>query len=65
VSLSIYDASGRQVRRLEPPTIVSAGRYTRVWDGRTEVGAEAAPGMYLARLVVDGVRFERNIPLVR
>jgi len=65
VSLSIYDASGRQVRRLGPPTIVAAGRHTQVWDGRTERGEDAAPGMYLARLVVDGVRFERNIPLVR
>ena len=65
MSLSIYDASGRQVRRLGPPTIVAAGRHTQVWDGRTERGEDAAPGMYLARLVVDGVRFERNIPLVR
>ena len=65
VSLAIYDAAGRQVRRLEPPGIVTAGRHTRVWDGRSETGAEAAPGLYVARLVVDGAAFERNVPLVR
>jgi hypothetical protein len=65
VSLSIHDAMGRVVRRLEAGSAEPSGRRETVWDGRTDAGAPAAPGLYLARLVVDHIAFERRIALLR
>ena len=42
--LSIFDAAGRLVRRLEVSSAVVA------WDGRAESGAPAAPGVYFYRV---------------
>ncbi len=49
IRLSIYDASGREVRVLtaNPQT---PGRHTLVWDGRGSDGGEAPAGVYFARL---------------
>ena len=51
VDVSIYDLSGRIVRRLVTQTR-SEGRYGDVWDG-TGDGGLVAPGLYLARVSVD------------
>jgi len=65
VTLSIHDAMGRVVRRLVTDRVEPAGRHAAVWDGRTDAGADAASGVYLASLVVDGLRLQRRIPLLR
>ena len=49
-SLSIYDASGRLVRALSLPQSPTPDPYPLTWDGTTESGARAAPGVYYARL---------------
>ncbi len=51
VDVSIYDLSGRIVRRLVTQNR-SEGRYGDVWDG-TGDGGLVAPGLYLARVSVD------------
>jgi hypothetical protein len=51
VDVSIFDLSGRIVRRLVT-RIRSEGRYEDVWDGRGDRGL-VAPGLYLARVSVD------------
>lgn len=65
VSLSIHDAMGRVVRRLAVGVAEPAGRHATVWDGRTDSGTHAGPGVYLASLVVDKDTYQRRIPLLR
>ena len=51
LAIEIFDLSGRRVREL----IVApraAGVYRETWDGRDEVGARVAPGLYLCRIGV-------------
>ena len=45
-TLTVYDASGRRVRRLSS----TATRGDVIWDGRDEEGAAVATGIYLATL---------------
>ncbi|MBU1947093.1 MAG: right-handed parallel beta-helix repeat-containing protein, partial [Candidatus Eisenbacteria bacterium] len=49
VSLSIYDAGGRLVRRLVD-TEQSAGIHSVAWDGRNLAGARVTSGVYFCRL---------------
>ena len=63
--LAIYDALGRRVRELLPEASLTAGEHLAVWDGRDESGRNVAPGVYMARLGVEGQSFARRIPLVR
>lgn len=53
VQLKIYDVQGRVVRTLVDQD-AAAGTFRANWDARLQSGAQAARGMYFARLVVDG-----------
>jgi hypothetical protein len=57
VRLEIVDLSGRHVRTLVDD-VVPAGRHEFAWDGRSDRGSAAPPGVYLARLV--GAGFART-----
>jgi hypothetical protein len=50
VSLAIYDMQGRLVRTLAAGEPMQAGTTRAHWDGRTEGGEPAAPGVYFVRL---------------
>ena len=63
-SLRIFDVNGRIVASLLEGTL-SAGEYSRSWDGRTQQGARAAAGVYLARLDADGTHSSTRIVLQR
>lgn len=65
VSLVIHDAMGRTVRRLITGSTENAGQHGTTWDGRTDAGDQAGPGLYLASLMVDQQRYERRIPLLQ
>lgn len=65
VSLHIYDASGKLVRRLLSNTVGLAGRNEVVWNGRDEAGRQAASGVYLYRLVTDRHRDLGRMTLVK
>jgi parallel beta-helix repeat protein len=54
VDLAVYDVQGRQVRRLLAGAVLPAGTHSAVWDGRSDLGLEAAPGIYLCRIRVAG-----------
>ena len=55
--LVLVDARGRTVRALADEPL-GAGPVVLLWDGRLSTGAEAAPGLYFARLERPGVRTE-------
>ncbi len=54
MTLTIYDVSGRLIRRLVNGTY-PAGVHQVVWDARDESGAPVASGVYLYRLNVRGL----------
>ncbi len=45
VNLTIYDLTGREVRTLVN-RVVAPGKYTAVWNGRSETGRLASTGVY-------------------
>jgi len=61
--VAVYDAAGRQVRRLVDGMLEASGSIT--WDGRTEAGASAVQGVYFLRIDADDHREVRRIALVR
>jgi glucose/arabinose dehydrogenase len=63
--LTIYDAMGRRVRQLVPPSSLEAGEHRVRWDGQDESGRSVPPGIYLARLAAGGRVLARRIPFVR
>lgn len=48
-SVTIHDLAGRRIRELASG-LGSAGEQTVSWDGRTDTGSRAAPGVYMIRL---------------
>jgi len=53
-SVGVYDARGRQVRRLLDDRL-DAGEHRIAWNGRTDDGRVAAAGAYFVQLRLDGV----------
>jgi len=53
VRLEVVDVSGRRVRTLADG-IEAAGAHATTWDGRTERGDVASPGVYMVRLAAAG-----------
>ena len=64
VTLGIYDVNGRLVKRIISASL-PAGSYRASWNGKNGRGAEAAAGVYIARLSSDGTVFTRKMVLVR
>jgi hypothetical protein len=54
VEITIYDVSGREIRRLLTGHM-PGGRGVAVWDGVDNAGERVASGVYFARLDVDGL----------
>ncbi|MBK6901189.1 MAG: S8 family serine peptidase [bacterium] len=63
--LAVYDVRGQLVRELLAGEPLAAGPHAVVWDGRDDAGREAPSGLYLARLLAEGVRLERKLLLAR
>lgn len=64
VRLTIYDVSGRVVRRLVQKSL-PGGSYTVSWDGRDESGVRVASGIYFARVSAGAQAVTRKMLLVR
>lgn len=60
----VYDLSGRVVRTLVDEQR-PAGTQAVVWDGRDDAGQAAASGVYLVRMVADGVEQSVKASLVK
>lgn len=65
VSLTIHDVRGRLVRTLVAPRHDASGTFHASWDGLEQSGRSARPGVYFARLAVNGRVFERRVQLVK
>lgn len=62
--LTIFDITGRLVRRLLPPSVQDASRYELLWDGNDARGQRLA-GLFIARLTVDGGTHSQRVLLLR
>ncbi len=64
VTLAIFDVSGRMVRTLESGSL-SAGSYSRQWNGRDAQGRAVSSGTYFYRLSGDGFSEAKKMILVQ
>jgi len=64
VTLEIFDARGRRVRRLLEGSMPAGESYVR-WDGRDKNGSALASGIYFAHLVTDEGDSSVKLALVR
>ena len=65
VSLAIYDARGRELRRLLEPTRLAAGEHGIAFDGRDGQGRELASGTYYCRVVSAQGRSSQRLTLLK
>ncbi len=50
VDVEIFNVAGRPVRTVSRSELLPGGRTALVWDGRTDAGGRAPPGVYLVRV---------------
>lgn len=62
VTLSIFDATGRRIRTFQRS---SGSPNLLLWDRNDAEGHPMRPGMYLARLEVDGATLDHRFALIR
>ncbi len=64
VEIAVFNVEGRRVRTLvsenAPP-----GRYFTAWDGKTDTGGEASPGVYFCRMTVADYREAKKMLFLR
>lgn len=64
VELVVYDVAGRTVRTLAAGPL-PAGEHEVIWDGRDDLGEDAASGIYFCRATVGDWREARKLILLR
>lgn len=64
VELSLYDLSGRRVRRLAAGAL-AGGLHEVTWDGRADDGQAAPGGVYVYRLAGAGIDLARKLVLLK
>ena len=64
IVVEVYDVRGAHVRTLLRGAI-AAGRHALAWDGRSDDGAAAAPGVYLVRAYGFGQASTLRVALLR
>ncbi len=64
VTLRIYDATGKLVRTLKNESM-PAGVHQAVWDGRDDVGSQAATGVYFVRLVAGSQQMTKKVVMLK
>ncbi len=64
VNLSIFDVRGSRVATLVDGDM-DAGHKSVVWNGRSDAGRPLASGVYVCRLVANGIRQSQKIVLLK
>jgi hypothetical protein len=64
VSLTVYDALGRQVKEVLPLTSLPAGRYGIDWNGTDRSGTRVKSGVYFVHLTSGATRLVQRAILV-
>ena len=64
VEVAVYGLNGRRVRTLVNDRR-SPGRYSVLWDGKSEDGTPVSSGVYLCRMIFDGKETTRKLVLIK
>jgi hypothetical protein len=64
VTVRIYDVAGRLVRTLVNET-KDAGAYSAVWDGRNNIGADVASGIYFYKMETSAFSATKKLVMLR
>ena len=64
VDLGIYNILGQRIRTLHVGSM-SAGEYSRIWDGRDDLGTDVPPGIYFVRVTQGELTESQRLVLVR
>jgi hypothetical protein len=64
VRVQVFDAQGREVRRLVD-AVQRAGSWPLRWDGRDATGSDAHAGLYFIRMQAEGRALEQRVVLLR
>jgi len=65
VSVTLYDVSGHVVRTMAARQQFPAGNQRLTWDGMTDNGSPANPGIYFVRVLAAGASVSRTVTLLR
>jgi len=65
VDAAVYDLQGRRVYDLSPSSTLEAGSYNFTWDGRSNSGHALPDGIYLYRILVEGIPYTGKMVLIR
>lgn len=65
VTLVVHEVNGRRVRTLRAGVAECAGRHEAMWNGLDDGGRPAGSGVYLVRLVADGVAQVQRVALIK
>jgi hypothetical protein len=64
VEIAVFNVKGQRVKTLVSEH-ASPGRYFTAWNGRTDTGGNASPGVYFCRMTVAGYRASRKMLFIR
>lgn len=64
VEISVFNVRGQRVATLVNEQVLP-GRYVTSWDGKSESGDEASPGVYLCRMTVADYQSARKMLFLR
>ena len=64
VTVRIYDVAGRLVRTLVDE-VKDAGAYSAIWDGRNNIGAVVASGIYFYKMETAGFQATKKLVMLR
>ena len=65
VTLTVYDATGQTVRTLVDGEHLSAGTFSRVWDGLNRNGQAVGSGVYFYEIRAGSFNSMKKMTLVR
>jgi parallel beta-helix repeat protein len=65
VDLSVFDVSGKSVRRLVANRSMDPGRHRAAWNGHNDSGRPVAPGIYFIELAAGSRRELQRVVLLR
>jgi len=65
VDASVYDLQGRRIYQFMPATTLASGSYNLSWKGNASDGNPVPDGIYIYRILIDGIPYTGKMVLIR